>query len=297
MSEKYNIDGVIKTVLKNDAKNIDVNTNSFELIKQRIENPKGNSISTLKERVADYKVAMRFNTRKAVSTLLCSLVLLVGLCGAFVPSVRAAAVDTVKSYIYLPIKNSMGEYVSGKIPIKNMKIIKCVKTDTNLSDAEISKELGYTVKLPVALIDKYTLSKKWLITGFKVPQNSFAAGIYKPNEGLDKAKFILYTTDSKSEDFKQIKVMSKSRDCKNQRDFKISNKTVSYYESPIFKGDDEIEKDVKVSENFNQESHEILTAHTINWEQDGIGYSLTDKANGLSLEDMTTVVAEIINNK
>jgi len=297
MSEKYNIDGVIKTVLKNDAENIDVNTNSFELIKQRIENPNRSSISILKERVADYKVAMRFNTRKAVSTLLCSLVLSVGLCGAFLPSVRAAAMGTVKSYVYLPIKNSVGEYVSGKIPTKNMKITKCVKTDTDLSDAEISKELGYTVKLPVALIDKYTLSKKWLITGLKDPQNSFAAGIYKPNEGSDKAKFILYTTNSKSEDFKQIKVMSKSRECKNQKDLKISNKTVSYYESPIFKGAEEIEKGGKVSEDFDQESHEILMAHSINWEQDGIGYCIEDRGNDLSLEDMKAVVGEIINNK
>lgn len=297
MSEKYDLDGVIKTVLKNDAKNIDVGTNSFELIRKRIENSNRSIISILKERVIDYKVAMRFNTGKTVSYLLCTLVLAIGLCGALVPPVRAAAVDAIKSYIYLPMKNSVGEFVATKISSDKIKVVKCVKTDTTLSDAEISKELGYAVKLPVSLIDKYTLSKKWLLTGFESPQNSFAAGIYKPKEGADKAKFILYTTDSKSEDFKQIKIMSKSGDSKNQKDLKISNKTVSYYESPILKGLDDIEKGGKASEDFFKESHEILTAHIMNWEQNGIGYSLSDNANDLSLEDMKSVVGEIINNK
>lgn len=297
MSEKYNLEGVIKTVLKNDAKNIDVGTNSFDLIRKKIENPNRSIISILKERAADYKVAMRFNTKKAVSSLLCSLVLAIGLCGAFVPSVRASAIDAIKSYIYLPIKNSVGEYVVTKISSDKVKVVKCVKTDTTLSDTEISKELDYAVKLPVSLTDKYTLSKKWLITGFKGPQNSFAAGIYKPNEGSDKAKFILYTTNSKSEDFKQIKIMSKSRDCKNKKDLKISNKTVSYYESPIFKGENEIEKGGKVSENFLKESHEILTQHIMNWEQNGIGYSIDDRGNNFSLEDMKAVAQQIIANK
>ena len=192
MSEKCNLDARIKTVLKKDAKNIDVRVNSFELVRKRIENPNRSIISILKERVVDYKVAMRFNTRKAVSSLLYALVLTVGLCGASVPSVRASAVEVIKSYIYLPIRNSVGGYEASKISTEGMSTVKFVKTDTTLSDAEITKELGFAVKLPVLLTDKYILSKKWLITGFKGPQNSFAAGIYKPNEGSGKAKFILF---------------------------------------------------------------------------------------------------------
>ena len=149
----------------------------------------------------------------------------------------------------------------------------------------------------VSLTDKYTLSKKWLITGLKGPQNSFAAGIYKPKEGSDKAKFILYSTNSKSEDFKLLKIMSKSRDCKNQKDLKISNKTVSYYESPIFKGQDEIEKGGKVPEDFFKEPHEVLTEHIMIWEQNGIGYGIDDRGNNLSFEDIKAVAQQIINTK
>ena len=295
MSEKCNLDARIKTVLKKDAKNIDVRVNSFELVRKRIENPNRSIISILKERVVDYKVAMRFNTRKAVSSLLYALVLTVGLCGATVPSVRASAVEVIKSYIYLPIKNSVGGYEASKISTEGMSTVKFVKTDTTLSDAEITKELGFAVKLPVLLTDKYILSKKWLITGFEGPKNSFAAGIYKQKEGSDKAKFILYTTNSKSEEFKQIKSMNKSSDSKNQKNFKINDKIVSYYESPIFKGLDEIEKGGKVSADFFKESHEILTEHTITWEQNGIGYSITDSGNNLSLENIKTIAQQIIN--
>ena len=295
MSEKCNLDARIKTVLKKDAKNIDVRVNSFELVRKRIENPNRSIISILKERVVDYKVAMRFNTRKAVSSLLYALVLTVGLCGAAVPSVRASAVEIIKSYIYLPIRNSVGGYEASKISTEGMSTIKFVKTDTTLSDAEITKELGFAVKLPVLLTDKYILSKKWLIIGFEGPQNSFAAGIYKQKEGSDKAKFILYTTNSKSEEFKQIKSMNKSSDSKNQKNFKINDKIVSYYESPIFKGLDEIEKGGKVSADFFKESHEILTEHTITWEQNGIGYSITDSGNNLSLENIKTIAQQIIN--
>jgi len=295
MSEKCNLDARIKTVLKKDAKNIDVRVNSFELVRKRIENPNRSIISILKERVVDYKVAMRFNTRKAVSSLLYALVLTVGLCGATVPSVRASAVEVIKSYIYLPIKNSVGGYEASKISTEGMSTVKFVKTDTTLSDAEITKELGFAVKLPVLLTDKYILSKKWLITGFEGPKNSFAAGIYKQKEGSDKAKFILYTTNSKSEEFKQIKSMNKSGDSKNQKNFKINDKIVSYYESPIFKGLDEIEKGGKVSADFFKESHEILTEHTIIWEQNGIGYSITDSGNNLSLENIKTIAQQIIN--
>jgi hypothetical protein len=297
MSEKYNIDSVIETVLKNDTQNIDVDTNSFELLRQRIETSNRSIISSLKKKVTDYKVAMRFNTTKAVFSLLCSLVLVIGLSGVFVPTVRVAAVNVIESYIYLPIKNSVGEYITEKISTDKVKVVKYEQTDTTLSDAELSKELGYTVKIPLSLTDKYTLSKKWLITGFKGPKDSFAAGIYKPKEESDKAKFILYIASSKSEGFKQISEASKSPNNKNQKELIISNKTLLYYESPILKGVDEIEKGGKVSKDFYKESHEVLTNHTINWEQDRIGYSLTDNGNNLSFEDMKAVVAEIINNK
>jgi hypothetical protein len=93
MDKDFNLDNVILTALKNDANKIDIGNNSFNSLKNRIENSKRGLLSIIKEKFSDYMASMKFNTRKAVISALCSLMIAFSLCGTFIPSVRATAVD------------------------------------------------------------------------------------------------------------------------------------------------------------------------------------------------------------
>jgi hypothetical protein len=244
--------------------------------------------------------AVRFNTRKAVTSLLCSLLITTTLCGALIPSVRAAAVNAVKTYLYMPIKNAEGGYGTEKVPTENVEVSISRVTRTSLSDKEISDELGYTVQIPEKLISKYVMSEKWLVSGLKTSKNVFAAAIYKPEGTTDNAKFALSVMKSKSAEYKLTVESSSSEASKNQQELQIGDIEVYYYENPVFKGLEELEMQGKHSEEFLEglakEPREILTAHAMHWVQDGLGYNLTDAGNNLSIEDMEAIVEEIINN-
>lgn len=301
MDKEFNLDNVLRASLKNDAENININNNSFNQLKKRIETTDRGISSILKKKLSDYKASVRFNTRKAITSTLCSLLIAFTLCGAAIPSVRAAAVAAVKNYVYLPIKNAMGGYETEKVPADQVEVVTLKVTRTTLSDEEISDELGYTVKLPQNLIDKYEQKEKWLMPGFKTSKNTFAAAIYKPAGTSEKAKLALSIMESSSEEYKVTKESSSSNLSKNQKELQIGDITAYYYENPAFKGAEELGKHGNPPEGFFEsaieESREILTQHAVHWEKDGVAYNLTDAGNNVSIEDITAIVEEIINNK
>lgn len=301
MDNNFNINDVIRNTLQNSTKDICMEENSFQELKVRIEKENKSLKSILSERFYDYKAAVKFNTRKAVTSLLCALLIATTLGASFIPSVRAAAIDVVKTYFYLPVKNAAGDYDTAEVLSDVVEVKLCKITRTSLSDEEISGELNFTVKIPEKLINKYEISEKWLVSGLKTSENVFAAGVYKLQGSADKAKFSLSIMKSNSYEYKQISECSSSDINKNQKNLRIGDTEVFYQECPVLKGLEELEMQGKYSEEFYtrfaSEPHEVLTAHEMHWEQDGIGYNLTDNGNNLSMEDMTAIVEEVINSK
>ena len=301
MDNNFNIDNVIRNTLQNSAKNISMEENSFQELKVRIEKENKSLKSILSERFYDYKAAVKFNTRKAVTSMLCALLIATTLGATFIPSVRATAVNAVKTYLYMPIKNAGGGFGTEAVPAENVEVKFLKITRTTMSDEEISDEIGYTVQVPEKLINKYEASEKWLVSGFKTSKNVSAAAIYIPEGTTDKAKFALSIMKGKSYEYKQTVEISSSEASQNQKKLQIGDIDVFYYESPVFKGLEELEMQGKHSEEFLRdianEPREILTAHAMHWIQGGLGYNLTDAGNNLSIEDMKAIVEEIINGR
>lgn len=128
---EYNLNNEIREVLKINSERIEIEGNSFEQLKRRIEGKK----------------VRRFKSTQ----LAASFMLLITAVILSVPSLRVMATDAIQRLIYVPAKSETGEgYVVTKVfpDDEGTTLTMTMTKPTNLSDEELSKQFGINVNFP-----------------------------------------------------------------------------------------------------------------------------------------------------
>jgi hypothetical protein len=149
-SEK--LDDKVKEVISLELDNIGVSNDMYKRIEESIENKRKNFI-----------FRYGFGIKKSVLAFSLSLTVLISVSLLLSPTARAIAEDTMDAIKTIFVVEGTGDnYKVVEKDGSNTLFTYGVSASTTLSDTDLSKLLGYTVKFPQSINNEYTLVDKAL---------------------------------------------------------------------------------------------------------------------------------------
>ena len=271
MQEQKQFDNIIKKYLNEKAEEIELKGNTFESIIKKLD-LNGSDIKM----PSSGKKLLHLNSRKSIAIASCLVILISG-------SVIVGASGMAKGYL------SDKSYSPSE------------------SNEQISKDAGFQVKMPSSLpgnfklVDKSTAKYVDDTNPSNKDNKKEVGGIYR--NGSDKDKFIgLDIANDRS-----VSTIFKNGSNINIGDkvgiFAQYNQHIVSPDYKFTKQDEEDAKEGKVdfitvgSRTKKQIVNRLVLTHALRWEDNNIGYSITDSGNGLSKDEMIKIAESIINSK
>lgn len=251
---EYNLNNEIREVLKSNAELVEIEGNSFEKVKRRIEGKK----------------VRRFKG----SQLAASFMLIITAVILSMPSLRVMATEAIQRLIYVPVKSEIGEgYVVTKIfpDDEGVTTTMTMTKPTDLSDEELSKQFGINVSFPKSLGEDIILINESISTLEEEETKSISAE-YKKLADTDTAlpEFLVSidTSDSDLESYGD-----------NIKEVSIKGIKAYYKELPIATNPEHY-LDPSINPEGYRASKEIC------WELNGVNYKILALNESISLETL-----------
>lgn len=279
MNSETQFENLIKTALTDGEEKVVLDDALVERVKDRLKSEKRRLDSNMNINI--------MGLLRRPAAVICSLIVAAGLTVGFVQPIRVMAqqgVEKISSMIYVAFKGDDGKYKAVQVPYDVTSVISVGKR-TKLNDDELSKEVGYRIRIPSILGGGYVLKDRSIVWQ---PDNMGKKEVraYFSKKG---SKLVLNISD-------QNFLMSDARENgDNGKEVQIAGQSLYYCEFP-FPEYPFIKQGNGGTFDATQKPKTIRTIHALTWEQNGVCYRLWDLDKGdLSLDILKEAVESIVN--